>query len=141
MGKKKDYRIKEFDPVIYPTRLFVAIRPSYDEVRDRFGFLDEDGNEVSVENEFKPKDTSIAQTYTVYDKESRWKGCFVTIWRKADVRSGIIAHESSHCADWLDDELGGLGSVDGRKFLTGEPRAYYTQWVANCIEDVLKGRV
>lgn len=133
--------VHEFNPVIYPMRLWVAISPSYDEVRDKFGFLDEDGNDISVESEFKPNDTSIAQTYTVYDKESGWKGCFVTIWRKADVSSGVIAHESSHCADWLDDELGGLGSVDGRKFLTGEPRAYYTQWVANCIDDVLNGKV
>ena len=141
MGKKKVCRIKEFNPIIYPTRLWVAIRPTYDEVRDRFGFLDEDGNEVSVEDEFRPKDTTIAQTYTVYDKDSRLKGCFVAIWLKAEVRSGVITHESSHCADWLDDELGGISGQGGNRFITGEPRAYYEQWVANNIEDVLKGRV
>lgn len=138
MGKVKIY---EFDPVIYPTRLWVAIRPTFEDVKDVFGFLDEDGNEVNVEDEFKHKDTSIAQTYSVYDRESGWKGCFVTIWKKNEVRCGIITHESMHCVDWLDDALGGLGSVEGRAFMTGEPRSYYGQWVANNIEDVLKGKV
>ena len=134
-------KIHEFDPLIYPTRLWVSVRPSVADVKETFGFLDEDGNEVSIEDEFTHKDTAIAQTYSVYNKESGWKGCLVTIWKKADVRCGVIAHEALHCTDWLDDEIGGLGGVDGVLFKTGEPRAYYLQWVADNIEDVLKGRV
>ena len=137
MKKRKIY---EFDPQIYPTRLWVAINPSLDDVKDVFGFLDEDGKEVNTDTAFTHSASTIAQTYSVYNKESHWKGCFVAIWRKADTGCGVISHETSHCADWLDDEIGGLGGVDGALFNTGEPRAYYVQWLAEKIEDVLKGR-
>ena len=90
--------------------------------------------------EYGWSDTDFDCLVALWNKESHWKGCFVAIWRKADTGCGVIAHETSHCADWLDDEIGGLGGVDGRLFLTGEPRAYYVQWLAEKIEDVLKGR-
>lgn len=131
-------RIFEFDPQIYPTRLWVCVKPTFEEIDEKFYFLSEDGEEVvdDAKKEFQRSPSAIATCYPVCDMESLWKGILVVIWRRREVRSGVIAHESSHATDWLDDRLG----LGGHSFNDGEPRAYYAQWVANCIEDVLKGR-
>lgn len=132
-------KIFEFDPVIYPTRVWVAVSPSYDDVNDKFYFLDESLDEVVEESKekFDKHCSAIATTFAVVDRESAWKGVLVAIWRRKETGYGVVSHESTHCTDFLCDQLG----IGGYSFNDGEPRAYYTQWVANCIGDVLHGRV
>jgi len=45
--------IKEFNPVLYPVRLWVSANPKYDEINRLFYGIDEDGE---ILDEF-PKDT------------------------------------------------------------------------------------
>lgn len=47
---------------------------------------------------------------------------------------GKIAHEATHVTDYLCERLG----LEGYSFNEGEPRAYFTEWVANCIDKVRK---
>lgn len=128
----------EFDPVIYPTRLWVVISPEYDKVEEAFYFLDEDEEVVDdARREFNRHLNAVASTFPVAHKEDGWKGCLVAIWRRKECGAGICAHEASHVVDWLDEQFG----IGGHSFMEGEARAYLIQWVANSIDKVLRGRV
>lgn len=131
--------IYEFDPVIYPTRVWVSISPTYDDVCRRFDFLSDDSEEIVTlrRSEYESHFTAVATTFVVVDKKSRWKGVLVAVWSKSDAGVGVMSHESTHATDWMCDQFG----VNGFCFKDGEARAYYAQWVANCIGKVLKGKV
>lgn len=126
-----------FNPAIYPTRLYVAINPTFEQVDEQFYFLDEN-NEVIDEarNDFEISSNAIATTFVVAHKLSHWKGCLVAIWRRKECGSGVCAHEATHVCDWMDRELG----LNCHEFDNDEPRAYLVQWIANCIDKVLRGK-
>ena len=129
--------IYEFDPVIYPMRLWVVICPEYDKADDTFYFLNEAGEVVDdTHGIFDSSDSAMANTFCVAHKEIAWKGCLVAIWRVKECGAGVCAHEASH-VDWVDEQFG----LGGHSFSDGEPRAYLIQWVANCIDKVLRGKV
>lgn len=128
-------RVHEYDPVIYPTRLWVTACTDTDKLRKSFIFLTDDDEEC--EERITIESNTIARTLSVADRKSGWMGCLVIIAMRDKCNTGIIAHESTHCTDWLCDHLG----VSGFSFMEGEARAYYTQWVADCIEGFLKDGV
>lgn len=131
-------KIHEFNPIIYPTRLWVSYLPDARMVDKIFLFLDDDDEVVeNTREEISKHSTAICTTFSVVEKKTKWMGCLVIIFRKAEADVGIIAHEAGHCTDWLCDHLG----VSGFSFREGEARQYYTQWVANCIDKVLKNKV
>jgi hypothetical protein len=129
-------KIYEFDPVIYPTRVWAAVNPTAKAMQGKFYFLNDD-DEVIDKVDLNDYRDSIATTFSVTDKKSCWKGCLVCIWQPRQTGVGVIAHESGHCTDWLCDKFG----IGGFSFKEGEARQYYTQWVANCIEKVRRGKV
>ena len=125
-----------FDPVIYPTRIWASVNPTAKDIQKKFNFLDDEG-EIVNRVDLNEHCNSIATTFSVYEKKSGWKGCFVCIWQPKQMGVGVIAHEAGHCTDWLCDELG----LGGFSFKDGEARAYYIRWVANCIDKVKKDKV
>lgn len=132
-------KIFEFDPQIYPTRLWVCVNPSFDDVNDKFYFLDDKSENIIDDysrKDFEKHFLAVATSFSVVDKKSAFKGIFVAIWKKKCVGCGVIAHESTHATDWLWEQL----DMRGYSFNEGEPRAYYTQWVANSIAGVLKSK-
>ena len=132
--------IYEFDPVIYPTRLWVSLCPSLDTFLKKFQCLSDDGEMVSDEESektFKKHCTSVCTTFAVVDRESRWMGCLVVVWNRSEYTVGRNTHETFHVVDWIDDEIG----LEGHSFMDGEPRAYLGEWVSNCIDNVIKGKV
>lgn len=131
-------KIHEFSPQIYPTRLWVAKswEVPYEELKDYFYASNiEDGLVYDFEEQFGSKKDlhTFASTYPVGNKESKWRGCLVYIWKRNTPLS-IFAHEASHCTDWLFESLGIVQSG----FNDGEPRAYYVQWVFDKIYNVIK---
>ena len=131
-------RIYEFDPVIYPTRIWVSILPDFKDIDKDFYFLDDDGEVVdNAKEEFDSHYNAVATTFIVAHKKDGWKGCLVVVWRKRDCGTGICAHEATHVYDWLDNELG----LHCQEFSNDEPKAYFVQWVANNIDKVLRGKV
>ena len=127
-------KVYEFDPVLYPTRLWVVVKPDVREMDAEFYALDEYGETLDEMNKDLFDDShTVAQTTLVQDKTSEYKGCLVAILRPKEVTPGIAAHEASHCADYLCDSFG----IKSDTFETGESRAYYVQWVADTIWDVL----
>ena len=130
--------IYEFDPVIYPTRLWVAVAPSFKEVDDTFYLLDDEGNVVAdAYREYKRQNTSKGTTFIVANKENKWMGCFVVIWKRKYFGCGLCTHETMHVVDWIDEEL----DLGGHTFCDGEPRAYLGQWISECIEKVVRNKV
>lgn len=131
-------RIHEFDPVIYPTRLWVAISPDFRSIDRDFYCLDNNGEVVDdPKKDYDGHTSAIATTFLVAHRKSGWKGCLVAVWKRKECGAGICAHEGTHVVDWIDGELG----LGGHSFDDGEPRAYLTQWVANCIDRVIRGKV
>lgn len=130
--------IHEFDPVIYPFRVWVAIKPKVEDVSEKFFYLDTAMNctPVTADDFYKTR-FDVATTYPMENKESGALGCFIAMWRPKDFVCGMIAHEASHVTDFLCEVLG----VSGFTLESGESRAYFLGWVADCIDKVKRGKV
>ena len=137
--EKDKGKMFEFDPVIYPGRLWVSIDPSFDDIAKDFYLLDDNDevcDELVVRSLYDKHAGSVATTFTVVHKESCWKGCLVAIWQKRNSGVGVCSHEATHVYDYFAQELG----LECQGFSNSEPKAYFVQWVANCIYDVVKGK-
>lgn len=134
MSKKTE--IYEFDPVIYPTRLWVCKKPSTEDVAELFDPFNIDGEMVdSFGDVLDDVYGKYANTLIVRNKKNSMRGCLVSIFMPGSCRAGVCSHEALHYIAYLSEQfdipLGG--------FNTSEPLAYLEQWATNCIESVLKG--
>ena len=112
--------IFEFDPHIYPRKLWIAVDVT---TEDLITMFDEDG----IEN----TDDCYATTYIVQQKTPSFKGILVRFENLASMTTGNIAHESIHAA-W--DILHQIGSR--ADYINQEPFAYLAGWVARCCDEV-----
>ena len=123
--------IHEFDPVIYPFRLWVSVNPTYEQISEKFYALTEDMGRMDIDkHQFDHDIFSIATTCPVSDKKSGWIGCIVNIWKPNRFTIKELCHESSHVSDYCFEEFG----MTTRCFKDGEPYAYFIGWIANCID-------
>ena len=131
----KTIKIHEFDPLLYPTRIWVGVNVPIEQISQKFYELLSDG---SIDD-FKASnnDCAIATCHPVVEKDSNWKGIFCHIKRPKLASVGVTAHEAEHIVCWICEQFG----IQSVTFDDSEPRAYLMQWVANCIYDVLKGKV
>lgn len=128
--------IYEFNPIVYPFRLWVGINVPHKDIMDKFFACKiDDGVCELTEQDLAEGCTTAAITYPVCNKETLWVGTFVHIIRKDRCSVGVIAHEASHVCDYLSDRLGIVGETENM-FSHGEARAYFIEWVANCINEV-----
>lgn len=114
-------KIHEFDPVVYPCKLWVAV--STDTFSDRF----EDVSEWD--------DTADAIVDCVRDKLRNLGGILVRFESKNAITIANIAHESSHIAMNIFDYIG--AKVD---LANQETFSYLVGWVADCINQVRTGK-
>ena len=129
--------IYEFDPVIYPTKLWVCKKPSVEDVGELFYPFNNDGEMVdSFGDVFEYDNGKYANTLIVENKKSRMRGCLVSIFLPGECGAGVCSHEALHYVAYLSEQFDiPLGGFD-----TSEPLAYLEQWATNCIYSVLKGR-
>lgn len=113
-------RIFEFDPHIYPRKLWIAVDVT---TEDLITMFDEDG----IEN----TDDCYATTYIVQQKTPSFKGILIRFENIASMTTGNIAHESIHAA-W--DILHQIGSR--ADYINQEPFTYLAGWVARCCDEV-----
>jgi len=136
MSKKAKSKAKvyEFDPVIYPMRLWIAVKLPFEEAAEAFyGYDTNYSTAVDLqEKEYNSHWTAIATCTPVGHKENGWKGILCNIMRPKDFTVGVVAHESTHVCDFMCEQFG----VGGYDFEKGEARAYFTQWVASCMDKV-----
>ena len=129
--------IYEFDPVIYPTRLWCCKKPNTEDVAELFYPFNNDGEIVdSFGNVLEYDSRKYANTLIVGNKTSRMRGCLVSIFQPGGCGAGVCAHEALHYIAYLSEQFDiPLGGFD-----KSEPLAYLEQWATNCIDSVLRGR-
>ncbi len=123
-------KIYEFDPLIYPTRIWVGVNVPDKDIAERFYSLLSDGSIDDFED--TGNKGAVATCYLVVEKESNWKGVFCHIQRPKLTGVGVMAHEAEHIVCWICEQFG----IESTTFGDSEPRAYLIQWVANCINEV-----
>lgn len=120
MRKSKEPIIYEFDPVIYPRKLWVCI--GLDEAIIKEHFCDKNAQELS----FYANSAYWAITFDeVFRVDTKKKGELVVFHSKNDMRMGVIAHEASHVVDGIEEAI---GMTHG-----DEPSAYLFEWVCESI--------
>ena len=124
MSSKKTV-IHEFDPCIYPRRLWVVKGGELEEIRKTLEFDD-------IDEDFQS--TGGAITITAYDNAKK-KGGFLVWFPKSGDMSNLdwIAHESSHVALGVFDYIGSDVTASD-----SEPFSYLVGWVFKCIDEVRK---
>lgn len=127
--------IYEFDPVIYPTRLWVCKKPLVEDVSELFYPFDNNGDMVDSFGEVFDYDAGkFANTLIVGNKKSHMRGCLVSIFLPGQCGAGICSHEALHYIAYLSEQFDiALGGFNG-----SEPMAYLEQWATNCIDSVLR---
>lgn len=114
-------KIYQFDPQIYPRKLWVSVSVSTEELQERFGKYD-----------IKDIDDGYyGQTICVQQKEPLLGGVLVRFQDLKAMSPENIAHEATHAAlvifDYCDCRID-IGNQ--------EPFAYLIGWIVRCIEEV-----
>lgn len=120
----------EFDPVIYPYRLWVIIDKNPNVMVEHFKEY------VGKEIVFEDGDVDRLEAFTmpVQSKENPRYGVVIFFRSKRDMTYEIVAHESSHAAKYLFEHINADISEH-------EPFEYVVGWIAGCIERVKIGNV
>ena len=121
--KKKGYY--EYDPVIYPRMLCVAIGLNQEDANKCF----EGRNGEVLRVDFSNYDAS---TYDNVREKANKKLCsFINFASKDSMIMGVCCHEASHACEAIEDAI---GMEHG-----GEPSAYLIGWIASCINKARLG--
>lgn len=141
MEKEKTTKIHEFDPVIYPFRLWVMSNPTKDFLKENFfcmnpstkGYWDFEDNDIPSSK------ICYAVTVPVKNKKSKKNGALVMLLDTKGFNIAMAAHVASHVCDILADylELNVIRSF----YETGEARAYVIEWAFNCINKVKNNKI
>jgi hypothetical protein len=131
--------IHEFYPVVYPFRLWVIKKPTNSDVKDNFWGITARYDTYEIDDEMLDRQHGNANAWVlpVAQKESKRFGALVCLENTREMTVGKIAHEASHVVDWVCEHV----DLKGFSYAEGEARAYLTGWVADCINNVLKGKV
>ena len=125
----------EYDPIIYPIKIWVSVNPHHTQVERRFYVVNENNEVQEFDQHILADDNcTIATTFPVSDKKNYQAGLLVHIYREKRFTINYIAHESSHCADFFAEKLGLTTGV----FHDGEAYAYLIGWIAESIETAIK---
>lgn len=121
--------VHEFDPGIYPRKLWVCLNADKDELLERFEFFPHpNGLDVAL-------DRHAASCSSVRIKDGDWIGVMLFTTNKKYLDIQTIAHESAHIADYFFEELG----MYTQNFTeSNEPYTYFVGWAAKCISESIK---
>lgn len=117
--------IFEFDPVIYPYKLWIVIDKTPNIIVDKFN--DYKGDIIEgLELDTKNMDAFAMQ---VSRKDDKMLGATIYFRSKKSMSYDLVAHESSHAAKYLFEHIG----ADIKEH---EPFEYVIGWIASCCEKV-----
>lgn len=121
---KKKLIIDEYDPIIYPRKLWVGKNASLKDLQKRF--LTRDGEEI--DESWDPTDG----TFTIYvqDRVTGKCGCYVNIadWAYDENLINVIAHEAEHVKISIFHDCHVESNFDAQ-----EVDAYLVGWCTQCI--------
>lgn len=113
--------IFQFDPQIYPRKLWVSVGASTEELQEKFG-----------KDDIKDLDESYyAETKAVQQKEPLLGGVLIRFQDLKAMTTENIAHEAAHAAIEIFDYCDCRIDVDNQ-----EPFTYLAGWVARCCDEV-----
>ena len=125
-------KIHEFDPQIYPFKLWVAYKPTFAMLNKKFYFLNKDREIVETTEDELFQSNWAAQTLPVSLRTGNSGGLLVVLHKHKKTSINTITHEACHCTDYVAELLG----FPERTFGNGEPYAYLCGWIAECISKV-----
>lgn len=122
MNSPKKTTIHEFDPCIYPRKLWVVKGGTLDDIRE------------TLEFEIEENECGGAVTFPANDKKGHFSGYCVWFPKSSDINNlDWIAHESTHVALSIFGDIGAIVTMEDQ-----EPLAYLVGWVFRCIDVVRK---
>lgn len=129
MSRKKIPNVDEYNPVIYPRKLWVA--KSTDDLDKYFIFLANDGTDKEVDFDIiGDTDSGIMCTCKVIRRCDDKLGVLVIIINPEEINATVIPHEAVHVADYYCEQLG----IYTQDFRDGnEGYAYLVGWAGGCI--------
>ena len=119
--------IHEFNPVIYPYKLWIIIDKNPNGIVKKFDKYS--GNSI----DFIERDTNGLEAFTmpVVRKENSKFGVIIFFRSRKSMSYELVAHESSHAAKFMFEHIG----ADVKEH---EPFEYVVGWIAGCCEKVKK---
>jgi hypothetical protein len=118
-------KIRQFDPVIYPYKLWVVIAPHPKYLSDIFT----EKNDDPIQFTEQEVSLTTAMTLDVRHKEANFYGVVIYFKSKKGITMKNICHESGHAAKFLFEHI-------GADITPHEPFEYVLGWVAECCEKV-----
>lgn len=119
--------IHEFNPVIYPYRVWVIIDRTPAVIQEQFDGYDRSPIKNLVDDTKNLEAFAMPGSY----KESSNYGVIIYFRSKKSMTYELVAHESSHAAKYLFDHIG----ADIKEH---EPFEYVIGWIAGCCEKAKK---
>lgn len=119
------HKIHEFDPVIYPRRLWVAVGVPTAVLNDMF--------EDKLEDLAESSNAEVINARRL--KPDVKGGVLIRFKNKKEMTANVMAHEAVHAAIEIFDYTG-----CGISYNNQEPFAYLVGWIAQCIDDVKRGK-
>ena len=119
--------IAEYDPQIYPCRLWVAVTTDLKSLSDKFNDV---STGVGIDTSFIYDHEAV--TYYVQSKEKpKHYGILIASTAKHYFTTKLIAHEATHGAEFIWQHV-------GEKRRGSEADAYLVGWIAEKIEEVTR---
>jgi hypothetical protein len=117
--------IHEFDPVIYPRKLWVTYDATSDELNEYFPTGDIN------DNKFKDETGYYGITYRTQNKDKKGGVLIRFADNKESMQSWNMIHEAMHAAGHICDYVGIQADWDN-----DEAFVYLTTWIVKCCEKV-----
>ena len=96
-------QIHEFDPVIYPLKLWIIKNPTVSFLADNFGGIDEEFHPVEMKNS-----NAAVWDRPVMLKETKKYGLLLSVYDMKSFTADTMAHEATHMADilwgWINEK-------------------------------------
>lgn len=122
---EKTTKIHEFDPLIYPRKLWIAVGAPNEVIKDMF---------EDVEPMDKNADAQVDSTRRF--KPDVKGGVLIRFANKQAMTTANITHEAMHVAMDIFEYVGAYPDPKNQ-----EPFAYLCGWIAKCIDEVKRGKV
>ena len=126
---KQPTKIHEFDPVIYPVKLWVLIAEDSEYLRSKFVYYPSKEN-IPIDT-FNNIDGCVD---TVMMKSNSKIGVLITFRDLEACTMGTIAHEATHASIRMWKRIG------ERRF-GSEANAYLVEWIVKCCEKVKMNKI
>jgi len=122
----KNDKIHEFDPIIYPYKVWIIISEPLKIIGEHFNQFD--NKEITS---FENCENLDAFVMPVRNKINHMYGCVIYFSSRLSMTYNIVAHESSHAAKYLFEYI----DADIKPH---EPFEYVVGWIAECCDTAKK---